>query len=51
VAGFQAPRGGWFWALNDKLVSGFLIPVSQGRIKLILRQLRADAEISGESNG
>ncbi len=41
----------WAIMIASKLVPGFLLPVSQGRIKFILRQLRAAAANSGESNG
>ena len=41
----------WATMIGNKLVPGFLTPVRQGRIKLILRQLRAEAGKKGETDG
>lgn len=40
----------WAIMIGNKLVPGFLTPVKQGRIKLIIRQLRAVADKTGDQD-
>jgi hypothetical protein len=41
----------WAIMIGDKLVPGFLTPVRQGRIKLIIRQIRRGNKQAGGTNG
>lgn len=43
MAGFQAPRGGWFWALYDMLTANWLIGLSS-LIVLALLAVRTPKE-------
>ena len=41
----------WATMIGDKVILGFLTPVRQGRIKLIVKQIRAEAGEGGDDDG